>query len=90
MGIYTNGNIFGIRIYTFKEDICETLFEKKYHLIMSYEEKKEAYLFYTKLDNKENIFFKIYTECSDTYGKNSYMTWDSMSLELFLNNFDIY
>jgi hypothetical protein len=51
MGIYDNGNIFGIRIYNFNDnDIANILFEKKYDGIISNEQMREAYLFYT--DNK--------------------------------------
>jgi len=72
MGIYDSGNIFGIRIYNFNDDdFANTLYEQKYNVTMSYTEKKEAYLFYTNLSNKNNIFFKIYTECTSTYEINN-------------------
>jgi hypothetical protein len=46
MGIYVNGNIFGIKIYNFNDDdFSNILFEKKYDEIMSNERMKEAYLF---------------------------------------------
>ena len=65
MGIYGNGHIFGIRIYNFNEDdYANTLFEEKYEEIMSHQQMKEAYLFYTELNNKNDIHFQIYTECS--------------------------
>jgi hypothetical protein len=37
MGVYTNGSIFGIRIYTYTSDKEETktLFTKKYEEIMT-------------------------------------------------------
>jgi hypothetical protein len=36
MGKYSNGSIFGIRIYNFNdEDIANTLFEEKHDTIMS-------------------------------------------------------
>jgi len=53
MGIYSNGSIFGIGIYNFNN----TLFEKTYNVLMNDEQKKEAYLFYTNLTNKNDIFF---------------------------------
>ena len=91
MGIYTNGSIFGIRIYNFNdEEFSNTLFEQKYDVIMSDEQKKEAYLFYTKLNNKNEIFFKIYTESSSTYdihNKDTFMMWYPISLDLFLEKF---
>jgi len=89
MGIYTNGNVFGIRIYNFNDDeFSNTLFEKKYDLIMSDEERKEAYLFYTELSDK-NVFFNIYTECSSTYEKGVFMMWHNVSLDMFLQQFDV-
>jgi len=68
MGIYYSGRIFGIRIYNFNDDDCSnTLFEEKYDEIMSHEQMREAYLFYTTLNDKDKIYLKIYTECSNTY-----------------------
>ena len=54
---------------------------------MTNEQKKEAYLFYDELSNKENIKFQIYTECSSTYGPGVYMTWFPISFTLFLEDF---
>ena len=84
MGIYDSGKIFGIKMYNFNEDI---LFEKTYNEIMSDEEKKKAYLFYTKLNNKTEISY--YTECSSTYGGGVFLMWYPMSLNLFLEKFGI-
>jgi hypothetical protein len=90
MGIYDNGSIFGIRIYNFNEDeFANILFEKTYNEIMSDEEKKKSYLFYTELNNKNEIFFQYYTECSNTYGEGTYFNWYPMSLNLFLEKFGI-
>lgn len=70
MRIYTNGAIFGIRIYNFNyDDFANILFEEKYDEIMSHEKMREAYLFYTELNNKNEIRFQYYTECSSTYGE---------------------
>jgi hypothetical protein len=93
MGIYYSGRIFGIRIYNFNDDDCSnTLFEEKYDEIMSHEQMREAYLFYTTLNDKDKIYFKIYTECSSTYNLNNsenYMEWYSISLNMFLEKFGI-
>ncbi len=86
MGIYSSGKIFGIKMYTFHHDFNDILFEKIYNEIMSEEEKKEAYLFYTEL-NKNEIRFQYYTECSSTYDTGVFMTWFPISLDLFLENF---
>ena len=85
MGIYTNGTIFGIKIYNFNDDkFANILFEVKYLEIMSHEQLREAYLFYTKLNNKNEIRLQYYTECSSTYGEGTYFGWYPMTLELFL------
>lgn len=90
MGIYDSGIIFGIKIYRFNDDgLDNVLFEKTYDKIISDEEKKEAYLFYTELNNKDEIRFAYYTECSSTYGPGSYLSWYPMSLSLFLERFGI-
>jgi hypothetical protein len=93
MGIYTNGSIFGIRIYNFNdEDFNNTLFEEKYDEIMSYEQIRGAYLFYNELNNKNEIRFQYYTECSSThdkYNNSNFMMWHPMSLNLFLEKFGI-
>ncbi len=90
MGIYTNCTIFGIKIYNFNDDDFDNLlFEEKYDKIMSHEQIREAYLFYTKLNNKNEIRFQYYTECSSTYGKGTYCDWFPMSLTLFLEKFGI-
>jgi hypothetical protein len=88
MGIYDNGSIFGIKIYDFNDnDFSNILFEKTYNEIISDEEKKEAYLFYSELNNKNKIHFKYYTECSSTYSKLNCFMWYPMSLDIFLEKF---
>lgn len=96
MGIYSNGSIYGIRIYNFNDEgLSNTLFEEKYLETMSYIQMKEAYLFYNNLADKNNIFFQIYTECSSTLdkynkdNKNNFMMWHSMTLSSFLEKFGI-
>ena len=90
MGIYDSGKIFGIKMYNFNDDdFANILFEKTYNEIMSDEEKKKTYLFYTKLNNKTEIHFQYYTECSSTYGGGVFLMWYPMSLNLFLEKFGI-
>lgn len=90
MGIYDNGNIFGIKIYNFNDDDCSNiLFEKTYTKIMSNEQLREAYLFYTELNNKINIRFQYFTECSSTYGEGIFLSWYPISLNLFLEKFGV-
>ena len=75
--------IFGISIYN--DD--STLFERKYNAIMNDVQKKEAYLFFTSLSNKNDIFFKVYTECSSTYDTGIFMMWYQITLNTFLEEF---
>jgi hypothetical protein len=90
MGIYSNGSIFGIQIYNFNEnDISDILFEEKYDEVMSYHQMREAYLFYTELNNKNEMHFKIYRECSSTISSNidKFMMWYPMTLDTFFEKF---
>ena len=91
MGIYNNGSILGMRIYNFDDDdLSNTLFEEKYEEIMSHEQMREAYLFYTELNDKNEIHFQYYTECSSTlnaYNEKTFLMWHPMSLDTFLEHF---
>ena len=92
MGIYSNGNFFGLRIYHFTEDdIGNTLFEEKYDKTMTHEQMREAYLFFTCIENKNEIFFKIYTECNSTQDieHKKMMEWYPISLKQFLEHFNV-
>jgi len=92
MGIYRSGGIFGIQIYNFNnDDISNILFEEKYDEIMSYIQMRETYLFYTNLNDKNNIFFKIYTDCTSTlsYNRDNFMMWQPLSLDTFLEKFGV-
>lgn len=92
MGIYSNGRIFGIQIYNFNDDFSNILFEEKYDEVMSYNQMREAYLFYDNLHDKNNILFKIYTECSSTlnYDRENFMMWYPMHLDTFLEKFGVF
>lgn len=90
MGIYSNGTIFGIRIYKFENDIGKTLFEHKSLVTMTQAQMREAYLFYTTLDNKTDIHFQYYTECSSTlnpHNSEECMIWYPLTLTLFTELF---
>ena len=92
MGNYSYDLIYGIRIYNFNaDDYGNTLYEEKYDEIMSNEQMREAYLFYNQLNDKNNIHFKIYTECASTMdlNKQNYMNWYPMTLTTFLEKFGI-
>ena len=91
MGKYSNGSIFGIRIYNFNDDdIIDILFEEKYIEIMTQEQMRQAYLFYDLMFDKNNIHFKIYTECISTLDRENkkIMDWHPISLNQFLEFFN--
>ena len=79
MGIYSNGSMFGIQMYNFNDEE------------MSYIQMMEAYLFYNNINDKNKIFFKIYTECSSTlsYNKDNFMMWQPLSLDTFLEKLGV-
>ena len=92
MGIYSSGSIFGIRIYYFNDnDISNILFEEKYDEVMSYLQMREAYLFYTNSNDKNELRFQYYTECSSTlnYGMDNFMMWQPLHLDTFLEKFGV-
>lgn len=93
MGIYCNDMIYGIFIYYFNDNkISNILFVKMYDEQMNEEQKKEAFLFYTNLNDKNNVFFKIYTECSSTYdidNKENFFMWYPITLNFFLDKFNV-
>jgi len=63
-------------------------YNNKYDKIISDEQMREAYLFYTELNNKNEIRFQYYIECSSTYGEGTYFNWCPMSLNLFLEKIE--
>jgi len=92
MGIYGNGSIFGIQIYIFNDDdVSNILFEEKYDEVMSYQQMREAYIFYYILHDKNEIHFKIYTECISTLSNNKdkFMMWHPLTLDTFLEKFGV-
>ncbi len=92
MGIYISDKIFGIAIYNFdNEGFGNTLYEKQYNEIMSNEQMKEAYIFYNQLNDKRNISFRVYTECSSTLDLHveNFMQWYPISLNQFMEKFNV-
>ena len=90
MGIYSNGTIYGIKIYTFseKDDYSTILYEHVYDTIMTAEQMLESYVFYTEVaqgygrdevsyeNNLSNqIRFQVYTECISTLEPNDKTTF---------------
>jgi len=86
MGIYTHLDMYGIRIYHFIDDKCETLFAKTYDDMMTREQIGETKVVYEELYRrwKQDLRFQIYTECSSTFDEGKFMMWYPISLEQFL------
>ena len=92
MRIYVSDSIFGIQIYNFNDnDVSNILFEEKYDEVMSYNQMREAYLFYTELNKNSEIHFKIYNECTSTlsYNRDKCMMWYTITLDTFLEKFGV-
>jgi hypothetical protein len=88
MSIYSNGTLYGIKINRISNDFdrCETLLEIKQDTIMNEKEKRNVHLFYVGLENKEDIHFQMYTECS-TNEDGNFMTWFPISKSQFSEYF---
>jgi len=93
MGIYSNRCIFGIRISTHSaDDFSKTLFEQKYEEPMTHTQMQEAFLFYTGWNDTPNLSFHVWVEYRsrlDPRNKCHYMIWHPITLQLFLEKFDL-
>ena len=91
MGIYSNGHIFGIQIYSRHDDAIAILFEAKDAEMASYSQIREAYLFYDTLQDKNNIFFNMHNEYTSTYGRgtDNFMMWLPLPVDTFLQLFQV-
>ena len=96
MGIYSDGNVYGVSWKIWDDDYnilvnYEKIYLKKMNLEQIEEIKKE----FEKLSEKERNICSIrfYTSVTDTYGSTEpYMTWfpgDRQSLELLFQKGDI-
>ena len=58
---------------------------------MNSHQLREAYLFYTNLNDKNKIFLNVFTECSSTLSDNgdNFMMWYPLPLDTFLEKFGI-
>ena len=90
MGTNTNDCVFGIMIYTLNDDKVKLLYRKENETRMSREEMKEAYLFYTNLNDKNDVQIKMYTEFSHSLNMvndKNFMMWQPIQLSQFLQIF---
>ena len=88
MGIYSDGNVYGV-CFSLNEDI---ILEKKYEEIITPIQIQEIKEFYNKLtiEEKNIVIIRFYTACSSTYELESskFMTWfpsDKNLLEKLFN-----
>jgi hypothetical protein len=88
MGIYSDGNIYGIAISLQVGSYFSELFNKIYPAVMTCEQIQEAKTMYDKLTEgeKSSLNIRFYTSCSSTYDLASapFMSWfpgDLISLE---------
>lgn len=82
MGIYTNGDVYGIRIAKINNDDETVIFERK---DVGRETLQEANMLYTMLVDTHNLLFFSYNEFSTTYGEGVYKSWSRISLDTFLD-----
>ena len=88
MGIYSDGNIYGISISMQVGTNLTEIFNKSNSYVMTSEQIQEATAIYDKLTEGEKSSLKIrfYTSCSSTYelASTPFMSWfpaDLASLE---------
>ena len=79
MGLYNDGNIYGV-LWVLQNEADETTntYEKKQDTKLTKENIAEIKAEYDKLtetDKNRIAVIKFYTYCSDTYGPDSYMSW---------------
>jgi hypothetical protein len=94
MGVFTNGKIFGIKIFILNEDDFkqQILLQKIYDREITYEEMKEVRLFYDNLEesDKTKCLMAFFTETFTTHNLNncsSFMMWHKFNKEKFLSTF---
>lgn len=94
MGIYSDGTIFGIKLFLISDNGVNVLYEKQYEEIMTDEQKQQVYEFCQELPKNvmNKLEIHIYTNCQDTYESCNnavYRMWYSICLEHFLQEFNM-
>ena len=91
MGIYGNGKIYGVCIRLREASEAVDLFHKTSEEEFSAEEKREAFLFYENVTNKQDLTFQIETECYSSLEPGTldevFRMWAPIPLESFLQQF---
>jgi hypothetical protein len=93
MGIYSNGRIYGIKIYNVNDDdTISILYEEKGVNEMTHAQIRESHLLYSNLENKNDVFVRVYMECTSTLGGNNllytnnnvFYDWFPISIDRFI------
>jgi hypothetical protein len=93
MGFYSDGTIFGIKLFSISDDCVNILYEKLYQEIMTDEQKQYVYNFCQSLPKNimNKLEIRIYTNCQDTYESCNnvvYKMWYPINLDDFLQEFN--
>ena len=88
---YTTRGIYGVKIYTYINKDCTTIFKQQLNTLMSNEMMEEVKVFYNNLDenNKQNLKFKIYKNCKSIEDEGDFMIWLNISRNQFITDFGI-
>lgn len=88
---YTTRGIYGVKIYTYINGECTTIFEQQLNTLMSNEIIEEVKAFYHNLDenSKKKLKFKIYRNCKSIEDEGDCMIWLNISLDNFIKDFGI-
>lgn len=88
---YTTRGIYGVKIYTYINNDCTTIFKQQLNTLMSNEMIEEVKAFYHNLDenSKINLKFKIYRICKSIDDEGDCMIWLNISLNEFITYFGI-
>ena len=88
---YTTRGIYGVKIYTYINRDCTTIFTQQHNTLMSNEMIEEVKAFYHNLDenSKKNLKIQIYKNCKSIEDEENCMIWLNISLNKFITNYDI-
>jgi hypothetical protein len=88
---YTTKGIYGVKIYTYINGDCTTIFTQQFNTLISNEMIEEIKAFYNNLDENsiKKLKFKIYRNCKSIEDEETSMIWFNISLNEFITTFGI-
>jgi hypothetical protein len=88
---YTTKGIYGVKIYTYINRDCTTIFTQQFNTLISNEMIEEIKAFYNNLDENsiKKLKFKIYRNCKSIEDEETSMIWFNISLNEFITTFGI-